>query len=97
MHEKNILTTNMQREDFELFVVMQVEILVVIDTNPRSQVYVQQQSKNPCARIIKKGNNKRGNITELMYIFPVYLHPEFWGQFWSPALRAKVVALEKIR
>lgn len=53
--------------------------------------------KNPCARIIKKGDSKTGNIPELMYIFPVYLHPEFWGQFWSPALRAKVVALEKIK
>lgn len=44
MHEKNILATNIW-EDFELLVVMQVEILVIIDTNPRSQLNIQQQSK----------------------------------------------------
>lgn len=38
MHGKNILTTNIQWEDSELFVVMQVEILIIIDTNPRSQL-----------------------------------------------------------
>lgn len=38
MHGKNILTTNIQWEDLELFVVMQVEILIIIDTNPRSQL-----------------------------------------------------------
>lgn len=53
--------------------------------------------KNLCARIIKKGDSKTGNIPELMYILPVYLHPEFWGQFWSPALRANVVVVEKIK
>lgn len=40
MHEKNILATNIQWEDLELFVVMQVEILIIIDTNPRSQLSV---------------------------------------------------------
>lgn len=47
MHEENIVTTNIQREDFSLFAVVQVEILVIIDTNPRSQHSVQQQSKKP--------------------------------------------------
>lgn len=47
MHEKIILATDIQREDFELFVVMQVEILVIININARSQLNVQQQSKKP--------------------------------------------------
>lgn len=47
MHEKNIVATDIQREDFELFVVMQIEILATININARSQLNVQQQSKKP--------------------------------------------------
>lgn len=63
MHEKNILTTNIQWEDFELFVALQVGILLIIDTNPRSQLNVQQQSKKkqPCARIIKQ--NRKASLS----------------------------------
>lgn len=45
---------------------------------------------------MRKRDSKTENIIELMYISLIYLHPEFWGQFGSPALRENTVGLEKV-
>ena len=74
---------------------MQVEILGYNKCSCEKSAQCSAAVKKSYARVIKK-DSKTENSIELTYISTIYLHPEFWGQFWSPALRENTVELEKV-
>lgn len=77
MHEEKYSSYKYVVKAFDFSVVMQVEIMGYRKYYCEKLAQCSAAVKKSYSRLIKKRDSKTENITEVMYICRIYLHPEF--------------------